>query len=113
MSKILSTSNGKFITINNVVIRIPTFTIKPGNASVEVATADIPYDIGTPTWKNFVNSSYNTDNHFFIFTSNTEGQYIMYYKDTTHQYTVYDGAAGKIRPHEIIIENDQYFLDNL
>lgn len=95
MSKILSASNGKFITIGNIVVRIPTFTIEPANTSVEVATADIPYNIGTPTWKNFVDSSYNTDNKFVCFVNSADlKEYIMYYKDATHVYKLYDGTQG-------------------
>lgn len=112
MSKILSTSDRSFITTDTFVIRIPTFNITPAKPSVEVATTDIPFDIRTPTWEHFVNSSYNADNKFLVFTASSTDKYIMYYKDTTHVYTVYTPAAVKVKPDDIIIEDNQYFLSD-
>lgn len=107
MSKILSTSNGKFIRINNTVIRIPTFTIVLGSTAT-----DVPYDIGTPTWEHFVNSSYNTDKHFLISGNTETGQYIVYRPDSTHRYTILDSKLQVVRPTSIITENNKYFLNN-
>lgn len=108
MSKILSTSNGKFLTINNVVIRIPIFTLV-----LNSTTTDIPYDIGTPTWEHFVNSSYNTDKHFLISGNTETSQYIVYRPDSTHRYIILDSNTNIVRPTSIITENGKYFLNTL
>ena len=106
MSKILSIPNGKFIRINNVVIRIPTFTILQNSTAT-----DVPYDIGTPTWEHFVNSSYNTDHHFLISGNTETNKYIVYCPDSTHRYIIFDSNTNIVRPASIITENGKYFLN--